>query len=330
MSVDMDKLLQGLRAAAEPTRLRIMALCSHGELTVSDLTNILNQSQPRVSRHLKLLVDAGLLERFREGAWAYYRLAETSETAELSHSLVDFVPVGDGVHSRDLERLQFVKQARADQAAAFFRENAERWDKIRNLYIDDKSVESALIRTLSKAETRGLLDIGTGTGRILEIFGESIERGVGVDLSHEMLSVARVNLEQQGLRNCHVRYGDMNDLPLDQETFDAVTFHLALHYADDPSAAIKEAVRFLNPGGRLVVVDFAPHEVEGLRDEHAHRWLGFDDDAITSWFADAGLEAERPIRLPGDPLTVCVWPAVRNDVAVAAPDNSRSMNEVRV
>ena len=245
----MDKLLQGLRAAAEPTRLRIMALCSHGELTVSDLTNILNQSQPRVSRHLKLLVDAGLLERFREGAWAYYRLAESSETAELSRNLVDFVPVSDGVHSRDLERLQFVKQERADQAAAFFRENAARWDKIRTLYIDDQSVESALIKALSKTETRGLLDIGTGTGRILEIFGESIERGIGVDLSHEMLSVARVNLEQQGLRNCHVRYGDMNDLPLDQESFDAVTFHLALHYAEDPSAAIKEATRFLNRAG---------------------------------------------------------------------------------
>ncbi len=326
----MDRLLQGLRAAAEPTRLRIMALCSHGELTVSDLTNILNQSQPRVSRHLKLLVDAGLLERFREGAWAYYRLAESSETAELSRNLVDFVPVSDGVHSRDLERLQFVKQERADQAAAFFRENAAHWDKIRNLYIDDQSVESALIKTLSKTVTRGLLDIGTGTGRILEIFGESIERGIGVDLSHEMLSVARVNLEQQGLRNCHVRYGDMNDLPLDQESFDAVTFHLALHYAEDPSAAIKEAGRFLNPGGRLVVVDFAPHEEEGLRDEHAHRWLGFDDDAIFSWFAHAGLEAERPIRLPGDPLTVCIWPAVRNDVAVAASGNVQSMTEVRV
>lgn len=326
----MDKLLQGLRAAAEPTRLRIMALCSHGELTVSDLTNILNQSQPRVSRHLKLLVDAGLLERFREGAWAYYRLAESSETAELSRNLVDFVPVSDGVHSRDLERLQFVKQERADQAAAFFRENAARWDKIRTLYIDDQSVESALIKALSKTETRGLLDIGTGTGRILEIFGESIERGIGVDLSHEMLSVARVNLEQQGLRNCHVRYGDMNDLPLDQESFDAVTFHLALHYAEDPSAAIKEATRFLNPGGRLVVVDFAPHEEEGLRDEHAHRWLGFDDDAVFSWFADAGLEAQRPIRLPGDPLTVCIWPAVRNDVAVAASGNVQSMTEVRV
>lgn len=326
----MERLLQGLRAAAEPTRLRIMALCSHGELTVSDLTNILNQSQPRVSRHLKLLVDAGLLERFREGAWAYYRLAETSETAELSRNLVDFVPVSDGVHSRDLERLQFVKQERADQAAAFFRENAARWDKIRTLYIDDQSVESALIKALSKTETRGLLDIGTGTGRILEIFGESIERGIGVDLSHEMLSVARVNLEQQGLRNCHVRYGDMNDLPLDQESFDAVTFHLALHYAEDPSAAIKEATRFLNPGGQLVVVDFAPHEEEGLRDEHAHRWLGFDDDAVFSWFADAGLEAERPIRLPGDPLTVCIWPAVRNDVAVAASGNVQSMTEVRV
>jgi ArsR family transcriptional regulator len=308
----MDQLLQGLRAAAEPTRLRILVLCARSELTVSDLTTILRQSQPRVSRHLKVLVEAGLLQRLREGTWAFYRLADTGEAAGLAHGLVGFVPAANDVVARDLERLEAVKQARADIASAFFRSNASQWDSIRRLYIDDEEVERALVSLLPRQDVHGLLDIGTGTGRILEVFGQDIRRGVGIDLSREMLAVARVNLEKRGLLNCHVRYGDMSQLPLTDETFDAVTFHLVLHYAEDPATAVKEAARFLEPGGTLVIVDFAPHEEMGLRTEHAHRWLGFEDGDIESWFQAAGLSPARNIRLPGKPLTVCLWSATRN------------------
>ena len=307
----MDHLLRGLRAAAEPTRLRILVLCAHGELTVSDFTQILGQSQPRVSRHLRLLVEAGLLQRYREGNWAFYRLADTEAESRLVRTLVDLVPESDDVLDRDLERLEAVKRDRAKQAAAFFRQNAAEWDEIRRLYINDQEVERALLDVLPTTRTERLLDIGTGTGRILEVFGTSIARGVGIDLSREMLAVARVNLERHGLSNCHVRYGDMNQLPLSNEEFDAITFHLVLHYAEDPSHAISEAARFLSPRGHLVVVDFAVHEEENLRREHAHRWLGFDDDEIAAWFAAAGLRAEAPVRLPGNPLTVCLWPATR-------------------
>ena len=311
----MDELLQGLRAAAEPTRLRILTLCARNELTVSDLTTILRQSQPRVSRHLKVLVDAGLLQRLREGTWAFYRLADSGEAADLARSLVGFVPGKNDIVARDLERLEAVKKARANVATAFFRRNAGQWDDIRKLYIDDEEVERALLTLLPQREVHGLLDIGTGTGRILEVFGNDIVRGIGVDLSREMLAVARVNLDKRALQNCHVRYGDMNELPLTYETFDAVTFHLVLHYAEDPAAAVKEAARFLEPGGKLVVIDFAPHEEEKLRKEHAHRWLGFDDGDVESWFRGAGLSSGRTIRLPGKPLTVCLWSAVRDSAA---------------
>jgi ArsR family transcriptional regulator len=309
----MNQLLQALRAAAEPTRLRILALCARGELTVSDLTSILGQSQPRVSRHLKILVDAGLLQRLREGTWAFYHLSDSGPAAALARGLVDLIASDtDDDMGRDLERLETVKRQRADLAAGFFRRNAEDWDSIRRLYINDAEVEQALLSLLPKDEVRGLLDIGTGTGRILEILGEDIERGIGVDLSREMLAVARVNLDERGLLNCHVRYGDMNQLPLTRESFDAVTFHLVLHYAEKPAQAVREAARFLEPGGRLVIVDFAPHQEIALQSEHGHRWLGFDDDAVNGWFADAGLTPGRTIRLPGSALTVCLWSATQD------------------
>lgn len=324
----MDQLLQGLRAAAEPTRLRILALCARGELTASDLTAILGQSQPRVSRHLKVLVEAGLLQRLREGTWAFYRLSDSGAAAGLAHGLVEFIPNDTNVVVRDLERLQLVKQQRENTASAFFRSNADQWDGIRRLYINDSEVERELLKLLPKGEVRGLLDIGTGTGRILEIFGNDIGRGVGVDLSREMLSVARVNLDKRGLMNCHVRYGDMNQLPLAGECFDAVTFHLVLHYADDPAAAVQEAARYLDSGGRLVIVDFAPHEESNLRSEHGHRWLGFDDDQVADWLRNAGMTSERTVRLAGNPLTVCLWSATK-DVVTGKSEAAASRLEAR-
>ena len=305
----MEQLLRGLRSAAEPTRLRILALCARGDLTVSELTTILGQSQPRVSRHLKLLVEAGMLQRFREGTWAYYRIAEHGNGQGLARSLVAMIEPDDEIHSRDLERLDEVKKARAALAGEFFRQNASQWDQIRKLYINDEEVERALLEALSQDDIHHLLDVGTGTGRILEVLGESIERGVGIDLSREMLGIARVNLERRGLNHCHVRYGNMNQLPFGQDSFDAITFHLALHYAEDPGEAIREAARYLSPQGRLIVVDFAPHNQQKLQTEHAHRWLGFDDDDIGQWFDAAGLALQAVRRLPGEPLTVCLWSA---------------------
>ncbi len=320
----MDDLLAALRAGAEPTRLRIVALLAKGELTVSELARTLDQSQPRISRHLKLLTEAGLLIRHREGSWVFHRLAEDGPGAEVARHLNALLPqasgsgAGDGadrVLARDLERLAEAKRARADAAAGYFRDNAERWDKLRSLHVDDAEVEKVIGRMLPETGIGNLLDLGTGTGRMLEFLCLRVERGTGIDLSREMLSVARANLDQAGCGNCHVRQGNLYQLPFAPAAFDAITIHQVLHYLDEPAAAIAEAARVLAPGGRLVVVDFLPHQLESLRDEHNHRRLGFAEAEIEGWFAHAGLTAAQSERLTGDPLTVAVWLAKKQETA---------------
>jgi ubiquinone/menaquinone biosynthesis C-methylase UbiE len=312
----MDELLAALRAVAETTRLRLLVLCARSELTVSELAQILGQSQPRVSRHLKLLCEAGLLDRFREGSWVFYRLSARSSTNALSRHLVAACGEADETIALDLQRLAAIKRQRAESAAAYFRENAAQWHRIRSLYVDEREVEAALTEIVAAAAPRDLLDIGTGTGRMIEILGSNVDNALGIDQSREMLSVARVNLERAGLGNSIVRLGDMYQLPLADASFDAVVIHQVLHYADRPDAVIAEAARVLRPGGSLVVVDFAPHALEYLRDEHAHRRLGFADSDVDEWCQIAGLELEPSRLLPGDPLTVVIWTARRRPVAV--------------
>lgn len=315
----MEPLLLALKAAAEPTRLRLLALCAHAELTVSELTQILGQSQPRVSRHLKLLCDAGLLDRFREGTWAFYRLAERGAMAELAPSLIDRIGPDDPVLALDLERLEAIRRARTEAAAAYFRDNAARWDELRALHVPERQVEEQLLRLVPGTGIEDLLDIGTGTGRILELFGSRVVRAVGIDSSREMLAVARAKLEQAGSRNCQVRLGDIYQLPVPSGSFDAAIIHQVLHYAEVPADVVAEAARVLRPDGRLVIVDFARHSVESLRTDHAHRRLGFDDEEVAGWCRTAGLVPAPVIHLPGDPLTVTLWTAVR--AATVQPPN---------
>ena len=304
----MDALLAALRAVGEPTRLRLVQLLARGELTVSELVTILGQSQPRISRHLKLLTEAGLLARHREGSWVFYRLAKNGPGAEVAGHLTALLTAGeDPVLARDLERLADVKRARADAAAAYFRRNAESWDKLRSLHIDDREVEKVIVRLLGKRRIKNLLDLGTGTGRMLELLAPRAERGLGIDLSREMLAVARANLERAGTSNCQVRQADIYQLPFPDRSFDAATIHQVLHFLDKPGDVIAEAARVLAPGARLLVADFAPHDLESLRHEHEHRRLGFEDAEIVSWFAAAGLRHKKTVRLSGKPLTVVVW-----------------------
>lgn len=324
----MEALLTSLKAAAEETRLRLLALCAHGELTVSELVQILGQSQPRVSRHLRLLCEAGLLDRFREGTYAFFRLAESGQGAPLARVLVDAIPADDPGLALDLERLETIKRARVEAAAAYFRENAARWDEIRSLHVPEREVEAALVRLLGDAPLGELLDVGTGTGRMLELLGPLATRAIGVDQSREMLAIARAKLEEAGLRHCQVRQSDMYQLPFPSASVDCVVIHQVLHFAEDPAEVLSEAARTLRPGGRLVVVDFAPHPLESLREHQAHRRLGFADAEIAGWCAAAGLKVSAPIHLPGDPLTVTIWPATRpdgtRDGTMVAADASRS------
>src|SRR5437660_7241187 len=307
----MEHLLAALRAVAEPTRLRLVVLCARGELTVSELTQILGQSQPRVSRHLKLLCEAGLLDRFREGSWVFYRLSQAGPASALARQLVAACDDAHPTIALDLQRLSAIKRQRADLASAYFRENADQWHRIRSLYIDEREVEAALVEIIASADPRDLLDIGTGTGRMLEILAPRVEHALGSDQSREMLSIARVNLARAGLGTGSVRLGDMYQLSVPDASFDAVVIHQVLHYADRPAAAIAEAARVLRSNGILVLVDFAPHALEFLRDEHAHRRLGFADGEVAEWCEAAGLDPAPPRRLAGDPLTVVIWTAQR-------------------
>lgn len=307
----VEALLTSLKAAAEETRLRLLALCAHGELTVSELVQILGQSQPRVSRHLKLLCDAGLLDRFREGTFAFFRLAEAGRGGALARVLVDAIPADDPVLALDLERLDAIKRQRVEAASAYFRDNAGRWDEIRSLHVPEREVESTLLELLGDAPLGDLLDVGAGTGRMLELLGPLATRAVGVDQSREMLAIARAKLEQAGLRHCQVRQADMYQLPFPSGSMDCAVIHQVLHFAESPADVVAETARTLRPGGRLAVVDFAPHLLETLREQHAHRRLGFADEEVGQWCAACGLSAAPVRHLPGDPLTVSFWLATR-------------------
>jgi ubiquinone/menaquinone biosynthesis C-methylase UbiE len=285
-----EALNAALKAAGEETRLRVLALLSEADLTVSDLTDILRQSQPRISRHLRLLAEAGLVERFREGTWAFFRLAEHGGGATVARALLERLDPTDATVARDRARLASVRAARAAAAQAYFRAHAAEWDRIRKLHVADEAVESAICAALADKPFRSLLDLGTGTGRMLELFGPEIERGLGLDLSLDMLHLARDRLERAGLKHCSVRQGDIYDLPLANDSFDVVILHQVLHFLDDGARAIKEAARVLRPGGRLLVVDFAPHEQEFLREQYAHRRLGFAPETVTQWMTASGLE----------------------------------------
>tara|TARA_R110002096_G_scaffold435548_1_gene661424 strand:- start:83896 stop:84834 length:939 start_codon:yes stop_codon:yes gene_type:complete len=311
MELTLEDLLNALKAAGEETRLRILALFKSGELTVTELVTVLRQSQPRISRHLRLLCEAGLLERHREGTWIFYRLADVGDKAELVKSIMDYIPYSDQILQHDQERLRQVKEERDRKAAKYFQENAANWDKIRSLYVPERQVEDYLLEVTADLEIGDLLDVGTGTGRMLELFSPHAEHGIGIDLSREMLGVARSHLENNAINNMQVRQGDMYDLALKDSSMDLVLFHQVLHFADDPLAAIRETARILRRGGIVIVVDFLPHKNEKMREEHAHRRLGFSQTEVNDWCKVAGLEITSTEVMKGRELDLAIWVATK-------------------
>ena len=313
--------LAALRAAGEATRLRILALLAAGELNVKDLTQILSQSQPRISRHLKLMAEAGLIRRFREGSWVFFRLAEDGAEGVLARAIVESLDPADQMLARDRSRAEAVQTSRAEAAQAYFKDHASEWDKIRALHVAETQVEAAIDAALGEGPFSLLVDLGTGTGRILELFSPRAAHALGFDLNHDMLAYARMKLERAGLNHAQVRHGDLYNLPLADGAADAVVLHQVLHFLDDPAAAINEAARLLAPGGKLLVVDFAPHELEFLRDEFAHRRLGFARDQLDRWLKGAGLKLAESRDLSPDlgegKLTVSLWLAAKP--ATASP-----------
>ena len=312
-TLPFDHYVDVLKALAEPTRLRLAMVLARSDLTVSELTTILGQSQPRISRHLKLMAECGVLERYQEGAFAYYRLSDKTAAGALARDLDARLDEGDPMVARDRDRLEQVRTERARRAADYFARNAESWDRIRALHVSDRKVEETLDRILGKRRIGTLLDVGTGTGRMLEVLAPRCERAVGIDASREMLAIARAKLDDAGIVNAQVRQGDAYNLPVEAGSFDLVVMHQVLHYLDDPARAVREAASVLAPGGRLVIVDFAPHELEFLRADHAHLRLGFSDESLTGFLDACGLEMRAIEHLSsaaaetgGLTLTICI------------------------
>lgn len=306
-----------LKAVAEPTRLRILMLLATGELNVKDLTRILGQSQPRVSRHLKLLDDCGAIQRYREGNWVYCRLAGDDLSSDLLSAVRALLPADSNMLERDRARLEAVRQENNAAALSFFNETAAEWDRIRALQAGEAQIEEAVLEAAGPGPFAMMFDLGTGTGRMLELFAERVGEGIGVDQSRPMLGFARARLERAGLDHCQVRHGDILNLPYGEAAADLVMLHQVLHYFDDPLPALAEAARVLTPGGRIVVVDFAPHDLEFLRSDFAHRRLGFSRRQMADWFAELGLAAGETVDIvrmgetPEGNLTVTVWIATR-------------------
>jgi ubiquinone/menaquinone biosynthesis C-methylase UbiE len=318
--ISLDNALVALKAAGEATRIRILALLGEAELTVKDLTAILGQSQPRISRHLRLLAEAGLIDRYPEGAWVFYRLTEGGAARRLANDLFGLVDRNDAILSRDRERLAAIKREHAEAAQRYFARSAGDWDTIRALHVSEGAVEKAMLAAIGSRRFDSLLDLGTGTGRMLELFAPLFARAVGIDASADMLAVARANLDRAGIANAQVRLGDVYHLPFPRDSFDVVTVHQVLHYLDEPERAIAEAARVLRPGGRLLVVDFAPHDLEFLRERHAHRRLGFARNPMRQWIEASGLALDSARDLaPGarDKLTVTLWLARDKRIAIA-------------
>ena len=303
----MEKLLQGLRAAAEPTRLRIIALCGHAELSVTELVMILGQTQPRVSRHLKLLVEGGLLQRNKEGNRAYYRLSTEAEGADLARMLNDLMPGEDEVHALDLSRLSSVKADRVRYAESFLDPYSQEIIELRGMWPPDEVIDKCILALLKDRSIQNLLDLGTGAGRILRTIAPFVEKGTGIDNSLEMLSIARARLDQDGIKNCQVRVGDMYRLPFKKNSFDLITINSLLRYAEEPKKVIAEAARVLEKKGALLIVDLAAHDLSELRDEYGHSWLGFSEAEMLEMLSEENLTVARVKHIDGQKLNVCIW-----------------------
>ena len=299
------------QALADPTRLRVLALLRLMELSVGELAQVLGQSQPRVSRHLKILADAGVLERRKEGSWVFLTLADPDGIAPLFALIDEWADRATrALFASDAARTESIRAERAEAATRYFAGHAAIWDQIRSLHVAESEVESAIDQALGRRPLGRLVDVGTGTGRMIELFGPRATQAMGIDRSSEMLRLARVKLEAAGIASS-LRQGDIYALPLADQSADTIVIHQVLHYAHSPAAAIAEAARVLAPGGTLLVVDFAAHEREDLRDRDAHIRLGFEDEVMAGWFASAGLQVDQVEHLKGGELTVTLWRGVK-------------------
>lgn len=311
-ALSSGQVVEVLKAVGETTRLRLLTLLAQGEYNVKDLTQILGQSQPRLSRHLKLLAEAGLIERFQEGSSVFFRISEAGVAADLVAYLLGTLNPDDLQIQRDFARADALKREKCDAAQTYFQAHAAAWNEIRALHAPEAEVEAAMLRAIGPEAIRFLVDLGTGTGRILELFADRYTRAVGFDVNRDMLAHARARLAASGVRNAQLRLGDIFTLTLEDGVADVVVLHQVLHFLDDPAKTVMEAARLLQPGGRLMIVDFAAHSIESLRADYAHSRLGFERTVVDGWLLRSGLraayyEAIEPKDDSANKLTVSLW-----------------------
>jgi ArsR family transcriptional regulator len=310
------------RALADPTRLRIMRLLGSMELAVGEVAQVLGQSQPRVSRHVGILCDAGLAERRREGSWIFLRATKDGADSPAIRSditrLLSRSEAVDGAFGEQCEsdrrRLAEIRASREAQAQEYFADHAHDWDELRRLHSSDELVEQALAEALGEKSMGRLLDIGTGTGRMAELFAEKADHIVALDKSLAMLRVARAKLQHLPAERVEVMQGDFASLPFAHNSFDTVLFHQVLHFATSPAAALNEAARVTQAGGRIAIVDFAAHQREELREKHAHARLGFSDDHMRDLLDEAGYEPVGPVSLDDGEIGIKIWVCARRRV----------------
>ena len=312
-----------MRALADPTRLRIALLIRQLELSVGEIVQILGQSQPRVSRHIRILDEAGIAQRRKEGSWVFLRPGPILVSGQLD-ALFGQDGTGEGrTAQRDLAKLEQVRSARADMAASYFAVHASEWDQLRSLHVAESEVELAICAILQTAPLGAVLDIGTGTGRMIELFAGTATRFTAIDNNTEMLRVARAKLSGAGeaASRVEIMLGDFNALPIADAQYDTILFHQVLHYAQSPERVIAEAARVLTPSGRMLIVDFAAHDREELRSVHAHARLGFSDEIIAAAFASCDIHMAHQATLDGGELTVKIWMGQKNTISLDKPQS---------
>ncbi|WP_417592400.1 ArsR/SmtB family transcription factor [Parasphingorhabdus sp.] len=330
----MDHILNIFRALADPTRLRIVLLLQKMELAVGELAQILNQSQPRISRHIKILDEAGLAERRKEGSWVFLKPGPAAELAIWGRIFRSDKVAKSDQALEDQAQLSLVRKARAEMAEQYFSAHAEEWDAIRSLHLPEADVERAMLALLRDAQLGKMLDIGTGTGRMVELFGPSAQSVIALDKSPEMLRLARAKLLESEtdrgsdlVQKTELKQGDFNQLPVDSGAVNTVILHQVLHYAQHPEAVLVEVSRVLKSNGIVLIADFAAHDREDLRTEHAHARLGFSDDSMKRWLTASKLELVQTRTLDGGELTVKIWVARKPVISSLHPESDKLISQ---
>ncbi|MEJ6596143.1 metalloregulator ArsR/SmtB family transcription factor [Parasphingorhabdus sp.] len=332
----MDHILNIFRALADPTRLRIMLLLQKMELAVGELAQILDQSQPRISRHIRILDEAGLAERRKEGSWVFLKPGPAAELQILGRIFRSATVVKSEQAVRDQAQLALVRKARAEMAERYFAAHAEQWDAIRSLHLPEAEVERAMLTLMRDIPLGRMLDIGTGTGRMVELFGASAQSIIAIDNSPEMLRLARAKLLESEtvsgsnlVQKTEFKQGDFNHLPMANGVVDSVILHQVLHYAQHPEAVLVEVSRVLKSAGIVLIADFAAHDREDLRTEHAHARLGFSDDSMKHWLTVSKLELVETRSLDGGELTVKIWVARKATIPSLHPDSEKLASRIK-